>query len=107
MHLAARVDALNDLLADIASFAEVQCAILRGLLRQVALADIDAVAGATCEDTEAFIRFESRRLGARSSERQPKGGQIRNRSPDLKSGKRRIGANDGDAGFSQLRVADL
>ena len=58
MDLAARSDALDDLLAEIAAFAEVEGAGLVGFLREVfgrvGVADVGAVAGGAFEDAEGF-----------------------------------------------------
>ncbi len=43
MHIAARANALHDLLADVAALAEIQRMLLPGFLRQVAIAKINAV----------------------------------------------------------------
>ncbi len=44
MHVAARANALHDLLPDVAAFGEVQRVLLAGLLRQIAFSQIDAEA---------------------------------------------------------------
>jgi len=58
MHIAARVDALDDLLAEVAAFGEVEGARLAGLLRQVVgffgVANIRAVTGRAFENMEVF-----------------------------------------------------
>ena len=51
---AARVDALDDLLAEVAALGEVQGAGLAGLLREVFVADVGADAGRAFEDAELF-----------------------------------------------------
>jgi len=43
MDIAAGANALHDLLAEVASFGEVQGAGLSGLLRQLAVANVDAI----------------------------------------------------------------
>jgi hypothetical protein len=61
MDVAARVDALDDLLAEVAAFGEVESAGLGSLLREVVgffgVADVDAVAGYGGEDAELFEGF--------------------------------------------------
>ncbi len=44
MYVAARANALDNLLADVAALGEVQHMLLAGLLRQVAFAKIDSIA---------------------------------------------------------------
>src|ERR1700722_13788490 len=44
MHCAAGANALDDLLAEVAALGEVQRASLAGFLRQIALAEVDAIA---------------------------------------------------------------
>ena len=51
---AARVDALDDLLTEVAALGEVQGAGLAGLLREVFAADVSADAGRAFEDAEVF-----------------------------------------------------
>ena len=51
---AARVDALDDLLAEVAALGEVQGAGLAGLLREVFVADVCAEAGRAFEDAKVF-----------------------------------------------------
>ena len=58
--VAAGADALDDLLAEVAAFGEVQGAGLArwgGLLREFAVADVGAVAGRALEDAEVFDGF--------------------------------------------------
>jgi hypothetical protein len=61
VHVAARADAFDDLLAEVAAFGEVQGAGLGGLLREVVgcsgVADVGAVAGRAFEDTELVEGF--------------------------------------------------
>src|ERR1700753_2401 len=44
MHCAAGANAFDDLLAEVAALGEMQRASLAGLLRQIALAEVDAIA---------------------------------------------------------------
>ena len=55
--VAAGADALDDLLAEVAAFGEVQGAGLVGLLREVFVADVGAVEGCAGEDAELFEGF--------------------------------------------------
>ena len=60
MDAAAGTDALDDLLAEVAAFGEVQCAGLGGFLREVVgggVADVGAVAGCAGEDAEVVEGF--------------------------------------------------
>ena len=63
MHVAAGADALDDLLAEVAAFGEVQGAGLGGFLGQVVgffgVADVGGVAGRAGEDAECFECFEA------------------------------------------------
>ena len=52
MHVAARADALDDLLTEVAAFVEVQGAGLSGLLREFAVADVDSVEWRAFEDSQ-------------------------------------------------------
>ncbi len=51
---AAGADALDDLLAEVAAFGEVEGAGLVGFLREVFVADVGAVEGCAGEDAEVF-----------------------------------------------------
>ena len=54
MHVAARTDALDDLLAEVAALGEVKGAGLGGLLGEFAVADVGAVEGCSFEQAEPF-----------------------------------------------------
>jgi hypothetical protein len=57
VNLAARTDTLDDLLAEVAAFVEVQRVGLVGLLGKVFLDDVAAVGRASFEETLGFKRF--------------------------------------------------
>jgi hypothetical protein len=61
MHIASRADALDDLLAEIASLVEVQRSLLVGLLREIAITNIDAIEGSSLEQTEVLNRLRPHR----------------------------------------------
>src|SRR5438132_425451 len=100
MDFAARVNALDDLLPHVTSLAEVQRALLRGLLRKVALADVEAIAGPARNDPHLFVGLKTNRFGPCSNQGEPKRGQVGRGNPDLKRWLRRVGTHDGDAGFA-------
>jgi len=64
----ARVDALDDLLAEVATLGEVKGAGLAGLLREVAVRDICAVAGRAGEDAGGLRGQRARRDGSGGDE---------------------------------------
>ena len=59
MHVAARADALHDLLAEVAAFGEVQGAGLAGFLREVALVEVNAVARRGFEHAQGLCSAET------------------------------------------------
>src|SRR5215472_1671295 len=59
MHLAARTYAFHDLLANVASLAEIQGLSLPGLLRQIAVTDILPVLGDAVQDAPPFQRLNA------------------------------------------------
>ncbi len=81
VNASARADALDDLLAQIAAFAEVKRPHLRGLLRQVALGDVDAVCGNPFGDAKSLKRCRSYRTRAGLDQSLPQRGNLRCRHP--------------------------
>ena len=69
MDIAARANALHDLLAEVASFGEVQGAVLSGFLRELAVADIGAIERGSFEDSQPLeaLRFAEDSTGALES----------------------------------------
>ncbi len=98
MHVAAGADALDDLLAEVAAFGEVQGAGLAGLLREFAVADVGAVEGSSFENAQPFeaLWFAKMRAGVLEGF-----GElcqcVRGIGPELESRhERAVGMNDGD-----------
>jgi hypothetical protein len=56
MNLAARADALDDFLTEIAAFGEVQCVGLVGLLRKIAVTNVNAEKWCAGEDAKLLDR---------------------------------------------------
>src|SRR5689334_5462721 len=71
VHRASGSDALYDLLADVASFVEVQCAILCGLLRQRTFPYVDADSWNPTENAEGLERGVMDLPGACLQQRMP------------------------------------
>ena len=57
MHLAARVDALDDLLTEITTLGEMQSVSLGGFLREIFFGDVDAEVWHAGADAEGFDGF--------------------------------------------------
>ena len=84
MHVAARANALHDLLPEIATLAEVQRTRLRGFLWQVALGDVDTVDRNSLRHAECVQRCRSHRGRARGRQGTPQQRQSRERRANLK-----------------------
>ena len=123
MNAAARSYALDDLLADIAAFAEVQRVLLAGFLGQVALPNVDAEARQTERNPQPLPRQGAGWFGAGGDESVPHWGSVIGMHPELDAVQQlrtaRGGQSDAvpdeivhlvrlqpgkDAGFTPLRV---
>ena len=93
---AAGVNTFDDLLAEVAAFAEMQGAGLRGLLGEIAggvgVADVGAVAGSAFEDTKGFEGVGVARSSAGCGDCFGEGGDGGGVGPELEAG------NDGAVG---------
>jgi hypothetical protein len=107
MHLAAGADALDDLLPDVAALGEVEGLVLLGLLRQIALADVLAVARQAGGDAPEFERLRPYGRRAGRDQRVPEARSIRWRQPDLVAGLAARGADQRDADVQQRGVTKL
>ena len=85
MNVAARTDALDDLLAEVAAFGEVQGAGLGGLLGEFAVADVGAVEGCSFEDAQPFEALWIARTCAGSEESLEKFRRMVGRRPRARS----------------------
>src|SRR5579864_1583480 len=83
MNCAARSNAFDDLLPDIASLIEVERPLLLRLLRQIALANVDAIGGDARLDAVQFQSLESHGGGACSKQRAPQLLYVLGREPNL------------------------
>ena len=86
MDLAARTNALHDLLPQVAAFAEMQCVRLIGFLGQKPLADIFAVAGLAMFQADHASRFGVGRLGAGGFQTRDQRGLFRDRRKNEEPG---------------------
>src|SRR5438105_3181567 len=101
MHGAARANTLHDLLADVTALVEVQRTILRRLLRQLALADVNAVARPAFRDAMQFERVIANGPRAGVNGRIPHRRRYFWVEPQFVSGDRGVGAYDGNPSVSR------
>src|SRR5580700_463764 len=83
MHIAARANALHNLLPHVATLVEVERSHLLGLLGQVALANVDAIDRNTCRDAMHLQRLAAYRSCPGCQQRAPGLINILGREPDL------------------------
>ena len=94
--LAAGADALDDLLAEVAAFAEVEGAGSGGLLGEVAIADVGAEEGCAFEDAEVVEGLGGGVDGVSGEELGSDGGECGLIGPDLEAGdERAVGVDHG------------
>lgn len=95
--LAPGADALDDLLAEVAAFAEVQGAVGAGLLREIAVADVGTEEGCAFEDAEVIEGGGGAGGSAEGMEFRGESGEGGFGGPELEAGgEGAVGADDGE-----------
>src|SRR5271157_1175511 len=108
MHVAAGVDALHNLLPNVAAFGKVQRVLLAGLLRQIAFPKVNSEARYASNNAVDFQRIASHGLGSGGLQPIPNFVGVLGGKPDLVPIQVRLrAARDRDAGAAPNHVAHL
>src|SRR3984885_14827250 len=110
MHCAAGANAFDDLLAEVAALGEVQRASLAGLLWQIALAEVDAIARGAFQHAQSFRGADTARDGPGGEQNIPQHADAFVGAPQLEAwhgGGVATGELDGHAADARLHEPEI